>query len=150
MNPSADSLHRFCDGAAKTAALLSSAGDDLVADLGLSSARVQILDVLAGAGPRTVSQTARSLGLSRQAVQRVAGDLVSHGFAVYANNPDHIRAPLLTMTDKGRAAQAEAARRRASWRESLAEGLPPAWLDMACELMTLIARRAGKNGVTRA
>jgi DNA-binding MarR family transcriptional regulator len=145
MIATADSLQRLCDAAAKATALLSAAGDDLVADLGLSAARVQILDVLAARGPRTVSQIARSLGLSRQAVQRVAGDLVAHRFATYANNPDHARAPLVTMTDQGRAAQAEAARRKALWRETLADGLTPTWLDMASELMTLIARRAGKN-----
>ena len=146
MSATTDSLQRLCDTAAKATALLSAAGDDLVADLGLSAARVQILDVLAAVGPRTVSQVARSLGLSRQAVQRVAGDLIAHGFATYANNPDHARAPLVTMTEQGRAAQAEAARRKGSWRETLAEGLTPAWLDMASELMTLIARRAGKSG----
>ena len=141
-----DSLQRLCDAAARATALLSAATDDLVADLGLSAARVQILDVLAAGGPPTVSQIARSLGLSRQAVQRVAGDLVAHGFGTYANNPDHARAALVTMTEQGRAAQAEAARRKALWRETLAEGLAPAWLDVAYELMTLIARRAGKSG----
>lgn len=150
MTASIDSLQRLCDAAAKATALVSAAADDMVVDLGLTAARAQILDVLAAAGPRTVSQVARTLGLSRQAVQRVAGDLVVHDFAAYANNPDHARAQLLAMTEQGRAAQAEAARRKALWREALAEGLTPAWLDMASELMTLIARRAGKSGVANA
>lgn len=137
-----DRLQRACD---KAAGALSDAGDDLVADLGLSTARMQLLDELAANGPRTVSQVARSLGLSRQAVQRVADDLVQRGLAAYQPNPDHARAQLLEMTAGGRAAHAEAGRRKALWLASLGEGLTPAWIDMASELMTLLARRAAQK-----
>lgn len=134
-----DRLHRACN---RAAGVLSDAGDELVADLGLSAARAQLLDDLGARGPRSVSQIARSLALSRQAVQRVADDLVVRELAAYRRNPEHARAQLLDMTEQGRIAQAEASRRKALWLESLGEGLAPAWVEMATELMTLLARRA--------
>ena len=146
MSESVEALSRLHHACGKALGALSSAGDDLVADLGLSTARLQLLDALAAGGPRSVSQIARALGLSRQAVQRVADDLVGLGLAVYGRNPDHARAQLLTLTDQGRATWAQAARRKALWLESLADGLTPGWLDMAAELMTLLARRAAQRG----
>lgn len=137
-----DRLQRAC---VKAAGALSDAGDDLVADLGLSTARMQLLDDLAATGPRTVSQVARALGLSRQAVQRVADDLVRRDLAAYRRNPDHARAQLLDMTAAGRSAHAEAVRRKALWLTSVGAGLTPAWIEMASELMTLLARRAGQT-----
>ncbi len=137
-----DRLHRACN---RAAGVLSDAGDELVADLGLSAARALLLDDLATGGSRSVSQIARGLGLSRQAVQRVADDLVVRELAAYRRNPEHARAQLLDMTEQGRVAQAEASRRKALWLESLGEGLAPAWVEMATELMTLLARRASQK-----
>ena len=145
MNESVEALDRLHRACSRAAGVLSDAGDELVADLGLSAARAQLLDDLGACGPRSVSQIARSLALSRQAVQRVADDLVGRGLAAYGRNPDHARAQLLDMTAEGRAAQAEAARRKALWLASLGEGLTPAWIDMASELMTLLARRAAQK-----
>lgn len=146
MSENAEALGRLHQACGKANGALSSAGDDLVADLGLTTARAQLLDALAAGGPQSVSQIARGLGLSRQAVQRVADDLVASGLAVYGRNPDHARAQLLTLTEPGQAVQAQAARRKALWLASLAQGLTPAWLDMATELMTLLARRAAARG----
>lgn len=146
MSEMVEALSRLHNACGKAQASLSGAGDDLLADLGLTTARAQLLDALAAGEPRSVSQVARSLGLSRQAVQRVADDLVALGLAVYARNPDHARAQLLALTERGRVTQAQAASRKAVWLASLAEGLTPAWLDMAAELMTLLARRAAQQG----
>lgn len=147
MSENVEALNRLHQACGRALGALSSAGDDLVADLGLSTARAQLLDVLASGGARSVSQIARGLGLTRQAVQRVADDLVVSGLTVYSRNPDHARAQLLDMTEQGRAIQAQAARRKALWLASLAQGLTPAWLDMATELMTLLARRAVQPGL---
>ena len=102
--------------------LLLEAADDLTRDLGLSSARWQILGALnAARRPLTVSQIARNMGLTRQAVQRVADDLVREGFAQYAPNADHVRAKLLAETKKGRDSFAAAMRLQRRWeKETLA------------------------------
>jgi DNA-binding MarR family transcriptional regulator len=51
--------------------------------------------------PRTVAQIGRRMGMTRQAVQRVADLLVDRGLAEYRPNPDHRRAHLLACTDPG-------------------------------------------------
>ena len=55
---------------------LLAAGDALVRDLGLTSARWQVLGAAAMSPvPLPVAHLARNMGLSRQAVQRVADEL---------------------------------------------------------------------------
>lgn len=148
MTQAADSLAQLLAVAARTHASLVAAGDDLVADLDLSSAREQLLGALQDAGaPRTVSQLSRDLGLTRQAVQRVADDLVEVGLAAYSPNPEHARAKLLSPTNRGREALAEALRRKGLWREELAQGLPPAGLEIAVELLRLLGRRVTRKPV---
>lgn len=96
--------------------LLLSAGDDLTRDLGLSSARWQILGALElAARPLTVSQIARNMGLVRQSVQRIADDLARDEFVSFGPNPDHRRAKLVAQTKKGRGAYNAVMRRQESW-----------------------------------
>lgn len=51
--------------------------------------------------PRTVADIARTMGMSRQGVQRVADLLVERELAEYRPNPAHRRAKLLACTDTG-------------------------------------------------
>lgn len=51
--------------------------------------------------PRTLADTARRMGVSRQAVRRVADLLVARGLAEYRPNPHHRRAQLLACTEAG-------------------------------------------------
>jgi hypothetical protein len=46
----------------------------------------------------TVPQIARNLGLSRQAVQRVANDLNTADLIIFDDNPHHKRAKLIRLT----------------------------------------------------
>src|ERR1700689_4395789 len=69
------------------------AGDELIADLKLTSARWQVLGAIGMSDePQPVANLARVMGLSRQAVQRVANELESEGFVAYSTNPHHRRA----------------------------------------------------------
>ena len=55
------------------------------------------------------------LGISRQAVQRIADELAGEGLAVFDDNPRHRRSPFLRLSEKGRrvlAAISEEARQR--------------------------------------
>src|SRR5882762_863567 len=82
---------------------LLAAGDRLVAKLGLTSARWQILGTIVAADrAQPVAWLARDLGAARQNVQRIVNDLVKEGFVAFATNPHHRRAPLVVLTDKGR------------------------------------------------
>jgi len=103
---------------------LLSAGDELVQDIGLTSARWQVLGAVALAGePLSVAQISRRMGLSRQAVQRVANDLEVAGLIAYRDNPDHKRAKLVALTTKGERTYAEADARQIAWVNTLAEDL---------------------------
>lgn len=103
---------------------LGDAGGALIADLGLTPARWQVLGTLRFLGrPETVAGLARRLGLARQSVQRVADDLRRAGLVERIANPADRRAPLLRMTDAGRAAAEEAEARRQPWTADLAAAL---------------------------
>jgi len=51
--------------------------------------------------PRTVAEIGRSMGMTRQGVQRVADLLVDRGLATYEPNPAHRRAKLLACSESG-------------------------------------------------
>lgn len=82
--------------------LLSAAGDGLAGTVGQTSARWQVL-AMVEEGPRTVAETARTLGLARQSVQRIADLLEAAGLVAYEENPRHRRARLFGLTEVGRA-----------------------------------------------
>jgi DNA-binding MarR family transcriptional regulator len=99
-------------------------GDRLVAPLGLTSARWQILGAIVSAErPQPVAWLARDLGASRQNVQRIVNDLEKEGLVVFETNPHHRRAQLVVLTEKGRKTFDNAMRLQAPWADSLAEGL---------------------------
>ena len=66
----------------------------------LSAARWQVLGAVLP-GPLTVASAARSMGLTRQSVQRLADVLVDEGLCEYRENPAHRRAKLLAPTARG-------------------------------------------------
>lgn len=74
----------------------------LARELEQTAARWHLLSVVSD-GPRTVAGAARRLGLTRQSVQRVVDDLVADGQVQLGANPDHARASLVVLTDRGRA-----------------------------------------------
>ena len=103
---------------------LLAAGDALVENLGLTSARWQVLGAIATAPlPLSVAQIARSMGLTRQAVQRIANDMESDGLLRFAVNPNHQRAKHVVMTPRGQAAHSAAMKRQAPWAQALTHGL---------------------------
>jgi len=103
--------------------LLLMRGDRLVAGLGLTSARWQVLGAIVYAQrPEPVAWLARDLGSNRQNVQRIVNDLHKEGFVEFQPNPHHRRAQLVVLTDKGRAAYDDAMRLWTPWANSLADG----------------------------
>jgi DNA-binding MarR family transcriptional regulator len=81
--------------------LLAAEGETLARPTGQTTARWQVLAMVED-GPLTVAQIARTLGLARQSVQRVADALEEVGLVTYEDNPRHRRARLVTLTDEGR------------------------------------------------
>jgi DNA-binding MarR family transcriptional regulator len=101
---------------------LIAAGDRLVADLGLTSARWQVLGAIAlSPTSEPVARLARSMGLHRQGVQRIVNELVEEGTVTLADNPHHRRARLVRLTKKGEALYRSAERRQRPWARKLAK-----------------------------
>jgi DNA-binding MarR family transcriptional regulator len=104
--------------------LLLTAGDRLVAWLGLTSARWQILGAIAYAErPQPVAWLARDLGANRQNVQRIVNDLRKEGLVAFEVNPHHRRAQLVVLTEQGRRAFEAAMELQAPWVNGLSDGL---------------------------
>jgi DNA-binding MarR family transcriptional regulator len=104
---------------------LTTAGDRLVAHLGLTSARWQILGAMAAAQrPQPVSWLARDLGANRQNIQRIVNDLVKDGLVDFESNPHHRRAQLVVFTPKGRDTLEAAMRLQAPWISQIAANIP--------------------------
>ena len=121
---------------------LLAAGDALIADLGLTSARWQVIGAISlSPVPLPVAHIARNMGLTRQAVQRLANDMERDGLVRFAPNPHHDRAKLVLMTRKGKAAFAAAMERQGSWANSLVAGLSMRDIKFATSTLRTIRQR---------
>lgn len=102
------------------------AGDRLVAELGLTSARWQVLGAIAYAErPEPVARHARNMGLHRQGVQRIVNELEAEGIVEFQPNPHHKRAHLVLLTKKGQELFEAAIALQVPWVNALASGLKP-------------------------
>ena len=79
------------------------AGEAIARPVGITVARWQVLGAVLRE-PLTVSGIGRQMGITRQAVQRIANRLVDEGMLESSPNPAHKRSPLLTPTAEGREA----------------------------------------------
>ena len=98
--------------------LIAAEGETLTRPAGQTTARWQVL-ASAEESPLTVAQIARTLGLARQSVQRVADVLERDGLISYEDNPRHQRARLVTLTGKGRATLARIQASQRPWANAL-------------------------------
>lgn len=103
---------------------LQLAGDRLVADLGLTSARWQILGAIAYAEqPQSVAWHARTMGVHRQGIQRVVNELENEDIVEFQPNPHHKRAHLVVLTAKGQRLFEAAIALQVPWVNALSKGL---------------------------
>jgi DNA-binding MarR family transcriptional regulator len=127
--------------------LLLTAGDRLVAPLGLTSARWQILGAIATAEhAQPVAWLARNLGANRQNVQRIVNDLAGEGLVAFALNPHHKRAQLVVLTDKGQQAFDAAMRLQAPWINGLAEGVSVKDIQTVHRVIVVLRDKLEGNG----
>jgi DNA-binding MarR family transcriptional regulator len=121
---------------------LLSAGDRLVAKLGLTSARWQVLGtIIAAERAQPVSWLARDMGGNRQNVQRIVNDLAADGLVAFQTNPHHRRAQLVVLTEKGSEAFSSAMALQTPWINGLAEGLPTADIEAVREVISTVRQR---------
>lgn len=104
--------------------MILKSGDRLVASLGLTSARWQILGaIVAAERPQPVAWLARDLGANRQNVQRIVNDLQQEGLLAFEPNPHHRRAQLVVLTEKGRQAFDAAMELQKPWVNQVSDGM---------------------------
>ncbi len=122
--------------------LLLLEGDQITQEFGLTSARWKVLGAIALAPePITVPQIARNMGLSRQAVQRLANEMATDDLLTFSDNPHHKRAKLLILSAKGMNIYKKLQDKQRPWASSLANGLEIKDLQItATVLQNLIAK----------
>ncbi len=102
------------------------AGDRLVAELGLTSARWQILGAIAYAEkPESVAWHARTMGVHRQGIQRIVNELKKEGIVEFQPNPHHKRAHLIVLTSNGEKLFEQALELQTPWVNDISKGLTP-------------------------
>ena len=123
-------------------AALITAGDRLVGDLELTSARWQVLGVVANVPvPLSMASIARTIGLTRQSVRSVTAELVASGLVEFQPNPHHRRAQWVVLTAKGKQVESVARKRQIPWAADLSKGLDPQQIELAVALLQTILGR---------
>lgn len=85
--------------------------------------------------PPTVARIGRSLGQTRQGVQRVADDLFERGLVNWIDNPEHRRARRLVLSDNGLKAEALANQEGGDWLRRVGAGLDAARIREAIAVL---------------
>ena len=126
--------------------LLMTAGDRMVARLGLTSPRWQVLRAIYDAErAQPVAWLARDMGGNRQNVQRIVNDLQKMGLVTLEVNPHHRRASLVVLTDKGRQTYDEASRLQAPWANRLSENLAIKDIDTTRRVVAALRKKLELN-----
>lgn len=126
------------------------AGDRLVAGLGLTSARWQVLGTIVEADrPQPVAWIARDMGANRQNVQRIVNDLEKDGQVAFELNPHHRRAQLVVLTGKGRRTFEAAMRLQAPWVNELSEGLLIRDLETVHRVLTALRKKLERSSESK-
>ncbi len=147
--PAGDTLSGLILDFFRLNSLLLTAGDRLVAPLGLTSARWQILGAIVAADrPQPVAWLARNLGANRQNVQRIINDLHKEGLVGFDANPHHRRAQLVVLADMGRQTYDAAMRLQAPWINSLSDGLQVKDIATVRRVITALRQKLEGSGET--
>jgi len=145
--PAGDALTDLILDLFRVNSLILTAGDRLVARLGLTSARWQILGAMvATERAQPVAWLARDMGANRQNVQRIINDLHKEGLVSFEANPHHRRAQLVILTDKGKQTFDAAMRLQAPWINSLSEGLSIKDIQTMHRVILALRKKLGGNG----
>ena len=121
-------------------------GDRLVAPLGLTSARWQMLGAIAlSAQTLTAPQLAASMGVTRQGAQKQLHLMLADGLIEQIPNPRHQRSPRYRLSGKGRELYAKVDRLWSERAERLATRLPVRDIDTARRVLTLLRDRLGSD-----
>lgn len=121
---------------------LATEGDQLTQEFSLSSARWKVLGaVQMTPSLLTVAQIARVMGLTRQAVQRLADAMEKDGLLVYQENPNHKRARYVVLSGRGAKIYAAISEKQIPWANQNAKPLDLADLKATLSVLKNINMR---------
>lgn len=125
--------------------LLLSDGDRMAEGVGLTSARWKVIGVVAlSSAGVTVPGIARSLGQSRQAVQRITDVMQSDGLIRYLPNPRHKRSALVQLTDEGQQVYLSLRNVQDPWAIGLTDDVPIEEIEVALRFLQRMIHRMEK------
>lgn len=110
------------------------ASESISGSVGQTSSRWQVLG--SAYVPQTAAEIARTLGISRQGVQRVANVLIGEGLLESSPHPTDQRTFLLGLTVRGRAVMAEIYSQQLNWSSAVERTLDVDRIKKATELLT--------------
>ena len=119
------------------------AAEQIAKPAGLTAAWWQVLGAVLDE-PAPVSGIARSMGLSRQSVQRIADLLVERRLAEFERNPAHRRAKLLRPTSAGLAAIGVLQPAQAEWADRISNGIDVGELRQALDVIDRLIAATGE------
>jgi DNA-binding MarR family transcriptional regulator len=123
-------------------ATVQKSGTRLMRGTGITNARWQTLsELFALEKPVTVSELARHMGLTRQAVQRLADDMSSDGLLAFAAIPGNARSMHLHLTEAGKAAYDSALEREWRWANAITEDFDAEQITSAVTLLEEIKKK---------
>ena len=129
---------------------LINAGNELVNQVGLTSSKWQVLGALAlNDKSMTVSQVAKEMGLSRQAVQRTSTQLIQNGLLSLQNNPYHKTSKILVLTANGKAVYAKAMKLYEPWVLDLVTEIPISNLTITLQTLTCLQEALFEKSVEK-
>ena len=122
------------------------AGNEITKPYGMTSARWQVMGAIDLVGEAiTVSQIAKRMGLTRQAVQRIVNDLEQLDMIIPKPNPKHKTAPLIAITNQGQKVMAKINEAQAEWVNDLAKNASEKELLQAFKTLETIRETLNQN-----
>ena len=119
---------------------LNTVGDVLTQEFGLSSARWKVLGaIFLAESSQTVPQIAKSMGQSRQAIQKIVTAMHKDGFLTLEKNPHHKTAKLISLTKKGKEVFLQLDEKQIAWSNSCSENLNNEKLQVTIEILKEIS-----------
>lgn len=115
--------------------LLINEGDALSQPFGLTSARWKVLGAIEHSA-QTASEIARTMGQTRQSVQRIANELEKLEIVCFEDNPSHKTAKLIARTPKGADLFEKLSLLLPDWSASALEGISEEELAITLKVIT--------------
>ncbi len=126
----------------KLGGTLVAEGDRITSEYALTSARWKVLGAISLAGrPQTVPQIARTIGLTRQGVQRQVDVMRRDGLLEFRENPEHKRAKLISLSKLGKEAYAKLDQKQKKWARSNTHQMSKEELEAALSVLRKVSRQ---------